>query len=420
MRRVSRFLLRNWPLKVGAVLLATVLYSGLVLSQNVRTFTGTVPVDAIRPPPTATLLADPEPVTMIRYRAPLDVGVLSPDSFNATIDLSRVVAEPGGPPVSVPITLVALDRRVEIVDFVPQSLQIRLDPVEERQVPVSVVLASVPEGVEVGTPQVDPAEVTVRGASSRVATVRSVIARISLDASALNVDRDMELVATDEQGNQVPSVVVEPARARVRISVARQLATRTLVVVPQIVGEPAPGYRLEPVTVRPLTVTVSGEEAVITRMEIVATEPIDITGRENDLDTTVGLELPAGVIAAGPSEVRITLRITPQNETRTYSVAVVPVGAHSDLAYELAATQINITLAGPLSQLVALDEAQLVATLQVADLDVGRHEVPLIHLPPGGLELLAISPAEVVVNVTDRLQLPLPLPTTGPFQPPAT
>ena len=35
------FVLRNWPLKLGAILLATVLYSGLVLSQNVRRSTAT-------------------------------------------------------------------------------------------------------------------------------------------------------------------------------------------------------------------------------------------------------------------------------------------------------------------------------------------------------------------------------------------
>ena len=90
MRRVANFLLRNWPLRLGAILLATVLYSGLVLGQNVRTWTGDLPVDAIRPPAGATLLSDLDPVTVIRYRAPLDVGVLSPDSFRATVDLSRI------------------------------------------------------------------------------------------------------------------------------------------------------------------------------------------------------------------------------------------------------------------------------------------------------------------------------------------
>lgn len=416
MRLIGRFLLRNWPLKLGAVLLASVLYSGLVLSQNVRTWTGTVPVEPIRQPPTAALLTDLEPVTLIRYRAPLDVGVLSPDRFRATVDLSQVEAQPGGPPVSVPVSLVALDRRVEIVDFVPQSLEVRLDPVDEREMPVEVEWGNAPAGIEVGTPQIEPAEVTIRGPSSRVAAVRSVVARVAIDASALNVDRAIELTAVDQQGNQVPNVVIEPARARVRIAVARQLANRTLPVVPQIVGEPPPGFRLEPVDVEPLTVTVSGEEEVVTRMEMVTTVPIDVSGRQRDFETNVALALPPQVEVNGVTDVRVTVRIAPESGSRTFSVAVVPVGARSDVSYALATTQVNVTLAGPLAVLSTLEPTQLVATLPVADVGVGRHEIRISHTPPAGLELVAISPGEVVVVVQDLLQSPSPAPATSALQ----
>ena len=88
---------------------------------------------------------------------------------------------------------------------------------------------------------------------------RQVVARVPIDASALNIDREVDLVAVDSNGNQVPDVEIEPQRARVRIAVARELANRTLPVVPAVVGEPAPGYRIASVTVEPLVVTVSGE-----------------------------------------------------------------------------------------------------------------------------------------------------------------
>lgn len=413
MRRIANFLLRNWPLKLGAVLLATVLYSGLVLSQSVRTWTGSVPVDGIRPPPSATLLSAPEPVTLIRYRAPVDVGVISPDSFRATVDLSRVVAEADGPPVSVPVALIALDRRIEIVDFVPQTVEVRLDPVEERQVPVDVTLGAVPQGLELGTPQVVPLDVTVRGASSRVAAVRSVAARVPIDASALNVDRDVELVAVDADGNQVPNVQLEPPRARVRITVARQLANRTVPIVPDVVGEPAVGYQIESVSVEPLTVTVNGEEPLVTRMESVRTDPIDVTGREHDFEAKVPLSLPAEVNASGVGDVSVTVTIAPVEGSRTYPVAVVPVGARSDRSYTLAANAVNVTLSGPVAQLAAVDAAQLTATVPVSDLDVGRHELAIGFTPPGGLELVARSPSKVVVVVQDLLVTPSPAPETG-------
>ena len=44
MRRILAIVLHNWPLKLAAIGLATVLYGGLVLSQGARTFDGQVPI----------------------------------------------------------------------------------------------------------------------------------------------------------------------------------------------------------------------------------------------------------------------------------------------------------------------------------------------------------------------------------------
>ncbi|MEX2547094.1 MAG: CdaR family protein, partial [Chloroflexota bacterium] len=267
MRRVADFLIRNWPLKLGAILLATVLYSGLVLGQNVRTWTGVLPVEAPDPPAGATLLSELPPITLVRFRAPLDVGVLSPDSFRATVDLSDVEARAGGPPEDVAVSVEAVDRRVQVIDFQPRVVQVHLDPVLERELPVTIDLGAVPEGLNVGPPQTGPSVVTIRGASSRVEQVSQVVARVTIDASALNIDREVELVPMDVNGNQVPNIEIDPSRARVRIAIARELANRTLPVVPQLTGQPAPGYRITSVTVDPLVVTVSGEEATVTRLE---------------------------------------------------------------------------------------------------------------------------------------------------------
>jgi YbbR domain-containing protein len=399
-RRVTDFLRRNWLLRLLAILLATLLYVGLVLGQNVRTWTGTVPVDPIRPPAGATLLSDPDPVTMIRYRAPLDVGVLSPDSFRATVDLSRVEAVPGGDPVNVPVTVVALDSRVQIVDFEPRSVEVRLDPVEVRQLPVTVSLGSVADGLTVGPPQTEPASVTLRGASSRVNAVSQVVARVSIDASALNVDREVDLIAVDGNGNQVSNVEIDPERARVRIAVARELANRTLPVVPVLSGQPAFGYRISAITVEPLTVTVSGEASTVARLESAPTLPINVDGRTTDLEASIGLALPQGVSVSGSDQIRVTLTIERDTGTRAVQVAVVPDGTSADRTYVLSATQAQVVLAGPIDVLAAIDPATLVAVADVSGITSGTQTVPLAVTPPAGVDVAAILPAQVTVTVT--------------------
>ncbi|HUG49195.1 MAG TPA: CdaR family protein [Candidatus Limnocylindria bacterium] len=399
MKRILRFLWRNWPLKLAAVLLATLLYSGLVLSQNERVFTGIVPIEIDRPPAGAQLLNELEPVREIRFRAPLDVGALAPAWFRASIDLARVEPRASGEPQEVSVSLVAIDPRVQIVDFAPRIVQVRLDSVEEREMPVRVDFGSVPEGISIGTPQTDPSEVTLRGASSRLSAVRSVVARVTIDASALNVDRDVELLALDDQGNQIAGVELEPSRANVRIAVAVELANRTLPVVPQIVGELGPGYELSSVVVAPLTITVSGAQDVITRLETAPTEPLDVSGRTRDFESVMGLDLPAEVTVIGPQQVRVSLTIGALSGSRSYLSGLTLAGASPELTYRPAVTQVTITLSGPVAELEAVSAGQLVGQLEVQDLEPGTHLVPVVLVPPAGLELLSVSPADVTVIV---------------------
>jgi len=399
-RRAANFLLRNWPLKLGAVLLATVLYSGLVLGQNVRSWTGQVPVDAIRPPQGATLINDLDPVTTIRFRAPIDVGVLSPDSFRATVDLSGITAETGGAPVPVPITVIALDQRVQIVDFQPREEQVQLDPVAARDLPVTVTLGTVPDSVTVGPPQVDPQSVTVRGASSRVNAVSQVVARVPIDASALNVDRDVDLVAVDANGNQVPSVEIDPQRVHVTIAVAQELSQRTLPVVPQLTGAPAPGYKVTSITVNPLVVTVSGEAATVSTLENAQTQPIDLTGRTSDLEAQIGLALPAGLTVSGSDKVSVVLTIAQDTGTQTFGVGVTLQNEQLGYSYALSSGQVHVTFGGPTTTLASFDATQLVATADVAGAGPGDHILRLTVQTPPGMSLVSIDPPEVTVTIS--------------------
>jgi YbbR domain-containing protein len=396
---LSNFLLRNWLLKLGAVLLATVLYSGLVLSQNVRVWTGTLPVEYIRPPAGATLLSDLDPVTSIRFRAPLDVFV-STVTFQATADLSRIQAQPGGPAVDVEVVVTARDSRVVVVGFEPDVVQVHLDPVETRQMTVNVNTGTVPDGLSLGPPQIEPQVVTIRGASSRVAAIRSVVARVPIDASALNVDRDVELQAIDEQGNAIANLELDPERVRVRIAVARELATRTLPVVPQLTGSLAAGMRLASVSVVPLSVTVSGEEAQITQLDSAPTIPIDLTGRTRDFELDVPLSLPAGVTVSGSGQVHVVVALIEEEASRTYGVGVTLIGALPDRAYTLAADQVAVALGGTIARLDSLDAATLTATIDVTGLDTGEHTLPVAFVPPDGLELISVAPEQLLVTIS--------------------
>ena len=364
------------------------------------------------------LLTPPGAVTEIRYRAPLDIaGQLTSQSFRATLDLSGLTPEQGGPAVEVPVQLVALDPRVQVVDYAPRAVDVRLDSVVSRMVPVTVERGVAPEGLVLGPPQVEPAAVLLRGASSRLADVRSVVARLAVDASGLNIDQDVDLAAVDEAGDLVPGVEIVPGDARVRIDVGRELAYAVLPVVVDLTGEPAPGFRVGGVTVDPTTVTVSGEAPAVERLSAIMTAPIPVDGLMADRTRTVALEVPAALTLIGEPQAQVTVSIVPARGSRTLEAGLALSGARRDRTTTLSTNKVLVTLSGDIAALDALEAGRsgtLVGELDVSGLGNGRHEVEVQVAPPDGVTVVAVAPRTVVVRISPASATPAPSSSATP------
>lgn len=404
----------DWPLKLGALGLAMALFVGVSLSQNDRTWPGQVSIDVLDPPRGGAVLDLPGTVTGIRYRAPLDAAVtLANGSFMASIDLSDVVPTAGGDPVAVPVRVIALDPRVQVIDYTPRSVNVRVDQLVTRPMAITVDRGTVPPGLALGPPVTSPASAILRGASSRVAAVQAVVARVAVDASGLNIDQDVDLEAIDETGASVPGVEVLPERARVSIEVARELAYATLPVVPALMGDPAPGYRVAAVGATPTTVTVSGEAAAVAGLSSVPTRPLDVTGSTDSLEGTVEPDLPPDVSLVGGGAVQVLVTIEMESGSRTWQVGVRLLGARPSREYALSASTVHVTFAGPVPVLDSLDPGTIVAAVEVGELSVGRHEVSVSVTPIEGLDMLGVAPATIRVDVA-RPSSPSAVPSQVP------
>jgi YbbR domain-containing protein len=419
-RRLLAFLLGNWPLKLGAVALATVLYGGVVLSQNTRTWPGQVAIDVLNPPQNAAVLNFLGYVTDIEFRAPLDVASrLTSGSFHASVNLANVVPVPNGPPVEVPVIVSAVDASVVIVDYSPKMVNVTLDPVITQTRPVTVDRGQVPLSLNIGPPQVEPANVTLTGASSRVTSVRTVVARVTIDASGLNVDQEVDLQPLDGNGARVSGIQIDPARVRVRINVSHDSATVQLPVRVQLVGSPATSHQVSSVSVDPIVVSVSGESAVVKRLGGIATLPIDLAGRDASFSVDVLLDVPADVTVEGSTTVRVQVGIDVSQVSRTFDVGLEIRGARGDLLYTLGRPSVQVVVAGPATLVDGITPADLHAILQVAALPAGSQQVRVEVQVPAGTTLVSVAPTDVSVDVVAAPIVtpeptPSPAPTTSP------
>ena len=397
----------NWPLKVAAIVLSTLLYAGLVLSQSARTFPGSVPIDPVNQTADEYLLSDLGSVTSIRYVVPEDLGLrVDASSFQATVDLGGVA--PTGQPVSLTVHVTASDPRIQVLDFSPRRISLTLDRVVERNVPIKVIVGQVPSGFELGDPQLAQASATVKGPESRVNEVQEVDARVPIDPSGIDVNRVVDLSPVDANGNTVAPIDVSPPTVQVKIAVFTDRRTRSLPVNPIVNGTPAAGFEVESVTVDPTVVSVEGDANDLAGLDRADTDPISVSGASSDVVSTVGLNLPGAVEALGTGSVTVTVHLRAVTSTRTFQAGLVLVGTRDDRTYRLSTDQVLVTIGGSVADLDRLSGASLVLTIDVTGLEVGSHKVAPDANLTTGLSLISVAPTPVTVTIAAVPSSPAP------------
>lgn len=397
------WLFRNWALKLGAVALATVLYTGLVFSGSFsdKTLPG-VSVTTLAQPEGTYLLTQQLGTVDIRYRSATDPPtIVTTDTFAVTIDLATYDMSQAPQVQSLTVTVRALSDGVEVLSFAPRAISVAIDRLDQAQVRVAVDSGVVPNGLEIGTPQLSAQRVTASGPRSLLDRVDRALATVRIDPSGIDCCGQVDLVPVDIDGRRVESVELDPSTVRVQIDVSTLETSRTVPIRPLVTGAPAAGFEVGTVTAEPSVVTLRGSPEVLAAIGEILTEPISLAGTNATLRATGTLVLPDGARLADPaaSEPTIVVQIRETVGTRTLVLGTVCSGAPSGSACLPRIGQVAATVGGTVSDLDALDPADLTAVLNVTGLGPGDHLVQPTVALPDGVTLLTLSPISVTVTI---------------------
>ena len=406
MTRAIALLIHNWPLKLAAVGLATLLYGGLVVSQSTQTRSDLViPVEIIGQPPDSFLLTSIDPVTQIRYLAPPGTLLQSSD-FEASVNLGGI--QPGSGPQRVRVNVESIDTRIRIIGVQPDMVTVNLDVLGRKTVGVVVDHDPAPNGLEIGEEVADPTTVEVFGPASVIGRVVAARASVIIQESGIDVDQDIELVPVDELGEAVPNVDVDPRTSHISIPVFSDRQTRTLPVNPVVTGDPAAGFEISALTVTPLVVLVEGDADELAELVRVDTAPIQVAGVSSDRTFSVELDLPTGVLVVGDPLVSVAVSLRPVTATRTFDAGFRLQGAGAGLSYAVNVDRILVTVGGSVADLDRLSGLALVVDLDVAGLGPGNNTVTGSLDLPAGATVVSMSPSTVTVTITATAPSPSP------------
>jgi YbbR domain-containing protein len=398
-----RWLIRNWHLKLGALALATVLYTGLVFSGsfNELTFPG-VPIAAIGQPNDTYVLTQELGTVDVRYRFATDSpNQVKIGSFAVTIDLAQYKMSLAPQAQSLSVTVRSLINGVTILSYAPTSVSVAIDRLGVLTVKVVVERGEVPAGLEIGTSTVSAQQVTATGPQSLLQRVDRAVARVHIDQSGIDVHNQVELVPVDIDGRLVPSVELTPLTVNVDIDVRTVETSKTVPVRPVLSGAPATGFEVGEVTVNPAAVTLRGAPDVLSSVTEVLTNPISLASARAPVTASAVLVLPTGTRLSDTRASRptVVIKISEEIGTRTFLVGLLCTGQPSGSACLPQLSQVAVTLRGTINALAALDPATLSVVLDATGLGPGSHVVTATLSVPRGTTLVGISPGTVTVTI---------------------
>lgn len=408
------WIVRNWQLKLGAIALATILYTGLVFSGSfTEARIGGVPITRINQPSGAYVITQDLGTVEVHYRRSSDAqAVINQNNFAATVDLSKYNMDEPGTPQSLPISVNSLTSGVDVLDVSPTRVTVTLDVLSSKEVNVVVDHGQVPDGLELGTTTLSVTTVMARGPSSFVSQVARAQARVPIDASGIDVHRQVDLEPVDASGAIVRSVELTPSVVTVDIPVDQTETNKTVPVSVSLTGTPAAGYLIDQVASDPLTITLRGTPSALASVTDVLTESVSVAGLTASKSFTAKVVLPPGLLLAegSPESVGVRVSIAAAQASRTFLVGVTCTGLAAGTTCQPQIGQISMTLSGPEPALAGLDISQITPVLDVTGLSPGSHNVTPTVTLPSGISLVAFSPTQVTVLIIQ----PTPAPTSSP------
>jgi YbbR domain-containing protein len=396
------WLFRNWHLKLGAVALATVLYTGFVYSGSFSetTFPGAA-IEAINQPDSAYPLTQNLGTVDIRYRLSSDAGArVTADSFAVTVDLAEYDMDQAPEQQALAVSVRPLTDGLQVLDFAPRTVPVAIDRIGQKEVPVVVDRGQVPEGFAIGTPQVSNHTVVASGPESQLALVERAVATVQIFASGIDVQRQVDLQPVDVDGRQVELVELDPATVTVEIDVRAVETSKSVAVIPALSGKVADGYEVAAVSVEPQIVTLFGQADALGAIDEVSTLPVNITGLSATTTLDAQLALPPDTrLAGGTTPVQVTVEVQAATATRTMLLGVVCQGAAAGVACLPGQQQLSVTLSGPAAVLSGINAADVTPAVDVSGLDPGTYQLNPVVTLPDGIELVSMSPGTISVTL---------------------
>lgn len=402
--KIIRWLGKNWSTLILSFLFALVVWGSAVVSANPNQESDlSIPLEIVDQPANTTIVNTlPDTVTVTLF-APQSVieQIEEEGSLVARLVLSGLEAGTYKVPVSVDIPEEL--RPVRLMEKNPRQIQLTLDNLIEKEIPITTEVSGDPAvGYKVGSVEWSAETVIVSGRETQVQKVETVKAELDISDTDESIDRQIDLVPLDSEGEEVSEVTLDPESVDVEQQIILQGGYRNVAVNVVTEGKVAAGYRFTGITPNPPTVMLFSENPQLVEElpGYVNTQPLDLTGVDDYMETILELDLPEGVTVVGDPTVLVQVNVTTIKTSMTITREVEIIGLLPGLKAEVSPPEVDVRLFGPVPTLDSLTLRDVRVIVDLSDLEEGVHTVtPEVEILPSEVSMETVSPGTVEVTI---------------------
>jgi YbbR domain-containing protein len=178
----------------------------------------------------------------------------------------------------------------------------------EISIDVPLELKNMPQGLELVNHETKTVNLNIRGQERFIKNVSASNVRVPLDLSKAKRGEGTYYINREDIKLPRSITVTSISPPSVRVT-TEETASKTVKVVPVIVGEPQKGFYLKSAEVLPDTIVIEGVRSEIAKVSALKTEPLDITGFNETVTQDLRIDITGRNIRTKVTDVRVDVEI---------------------------------------------------------------------------------------------------------------
>ena len=327
---------------------------------------------------------------------------INQNTVTAFLDFSHI-NEPGTYTLDVQVNITVGGASVNACT--PSSVQVEVEELVERQIPVECNLVGVAEnGYYVEEPQIEQKYITISGAKSKVEQVARAVATIPIDGLSQSSENSYVVELLDLKGNpiQINSINGEIPSVIVQLNVLRM---KTIQLdeeeIKGCITNVKEGYEVVNVTLTPGSVDIIGEEDILAQVDKLSIQPVSAENADQGTLLTAELQPIEGVKFLSGNTISIYAQISEKTMEKHFeNIAIDAVNVDENLKTVFSVTHTDITISGGISAMTGITRSDLNVYIDLTGLTSGTYVLPVkIEELPGidSSDILIENPSVTVV-----------------------